>query len=248
MHIDIDFISICKQMQTQSKLDIVNEKYKRTIIYGIVCLITKEKYVGSTILTLKERIDYHIRHRSCRAWQILERGNYKAYVIQHYPCNTRREKLTREGAWQRAYKKSFGEKLVNKNIDGSFVNESPEAKQVYNKKYREEHKDEIQVYSRKYRDEHKDERRAYDKKYRDEHKDERRAYDKQRYVEHKDEIQVYKKQYREEHKEEMRAYDKQYQKKPWTCEYCNKTMTTGAKSNHKRKTCKNKPVECHTIQ
>ncbi len=175
-------------MQTQNKLDIVDEKYQRTIIYGIVCLITKEKYVGSTIWTLDERIADHIRQRKCRAWQILERGNYKAYVIQQYPCNTLREVLTREGAWQRAYKASFGEKLVNRQIEGSFANDSPEAQQ---------------------------------------------AYDKQYYT---------------EHKEERDANNKQYKKQPWTCDWCNKTMTTGARGKHKRLSCKNKPVECHTIQ
>ncbi len=206
MHIDIHFISNCKQMQTQSKLDIVDEKYQRTIIYGLVCLITKEKYVGSTVQTLDERITDHIRLRDCSAWQILERGNYKAYVIQHYPCNTLRERLVREGAWQKAYQKSFGEKLVNRQIEGSFANESPEARQAYDK--------------------------ANKKQYRNEHKDERQAYDKQYYTEHKEERQVYTKQYR---------------KQSWTCEWCNKTMTTGGRYYHK-KSCKNKPVECHTIQ
>ena len=202
MHIDIDFISICKQMQTQSKLDIVNEKYKRTIIYGIVCLITKEKYVGSTYHTLDERIAEHIRDRNCSAWQILERGNYKAYVIQHYPCNTLREVLTREGAWQRAYKASFGDFLVNRKIEGFFANESPEAK---------------------------------------------RGYNKQRYDEHKEEHNAHSRQYYAEHKEVEIARSKQRHKQPWTCQWCNKTLTTGAKYYHK-KHCKNKPSEHHIIQ
>ncbi len=209
MHIDIDFISICKQMQTQSKLDLVDEKYQRTLIYGIVCLITKEKYVGSTILTLKERIRLHINRVECSAGQILKRGNYKAYVIQHYPCNTKREVLTREGAWQRAYKKSFGEKLVNKKIEGTFLNENPEARQEYVKQYREEHKEEEQARSKKYYAEHKEERKAY----------------------------------RNNHKKERQAH----KKKPWTCQWCNKTLTTGAKYYHKVH-CKSKPVECHVIQ
>jgi hypothetical protein len=192
-------------MQTYSKLDIVDEKYQNTIIYGIICLITGEIYVGSTHETLEKRIDDHIRQRSCSAWQILERGNYRAYVIQHYPCKTRREKLTLEGGWQRAYKASFGDFLVNKQIEGHFSTDSPEALRAYNKEYRDEHKEEIQAY----REVHKDERQAYGK------------------------------QYREEHKVEEKARNK----KPWTCEWCNKTMTTGAKSRHKRVSCKSKPSE-----
>jgi hypothetical protein len=181
-------------MQQHSKLDIVDEKYQRTLVYGIICMITGEMYVGSTVLSLDERIAKHIKDRNCRAWQILERGNYKAYEIQRWPCNTLREVLTLEGGWQRAYKASFGDFLVNERIEGFFANESPEAKQEYNKEY---------------------------------------------YVEHKDEIQAYGKQYREGHKEEKKVYDK----KTWTCEYCNKKMTTGAKSKHKRLWCKSKPSE-----
>ena len=147
-------------MQTQNKLDIVDEKYRRTIIYGIVCLITKEKYVGSTYRPLEERIAEHLRQRNCSVWQILKRGNYKAYVIQHYPCNTRREKLTREGAWQRAYQKSFGEKLVNKHIEGSFYDDNLEARQAYTKQYREEHKEEEQARSKKYYSGHAEKEKA----------------------------------------------------------------------------------------
>ncbi len=174
-------------MNQQSKLDIVDEKYQQTLVYGIICLITGEMYVGSTIVTLDERIRLHIRQRNCSAIQILDRGNYKAYEIQRWPCNTKREVLTLEGGWQRAYKKSFGDFLVNGRIEGTFKNESPEALQAYSEQYRKEHKEEIQAY----RDEHKDERKAYDKK-------------------------------------------------PWTCDWCNRTMTTGAKSKHKKR-CTLKP-------
>jgi len=128
----------------------------------------------------------------------MERENYKTYEIQRWPCNTLREVLTLEGGWQRAYKASFGDFLVNGRIEGAFRGDSAEAEQEYYKQYREEHKEKIQA-----RD----------------------------------------KQYREGHTEEMQAYAKQYQKRPWTCEYCNKTMTTGAKSYHKRVSCKSKPTD-----
>jgi hypothetical protein len=132
-------------MQQHSKLDIVDEKYEKyqnTIIYGIVCLITGEMYVGSTCQTLDTRITRHILQRNCSAIQILDRGNYIPYVIQRWPCNTLREKLTLEGGWQRAYKASFGDFLVNKQIEGAFTNDSPEAKKAYDKQYSGDHKDE----------------------------------------------------------------------------------------------------------
>ncbi len=175
-------------MQQHSKLDTVDEKYQRTLVYGIICLITGEMYVGSTCETLDTRIRKHIQHRNCSAWQILERGNYKTYVIQHYPCNTKREMLVREGGWQRAYKASFGEKLVNERIEGCFKDDSPEALQVYNKEYYKEHKEKDNARSNKY------------------------------YAEHKEKV-----------------------KRPWTCDWCNKTMTTGSRHRHK-KICKSKPT------
>jgi hypothetical protein len=163
-------------MQQHSKLDTVDEKYQRTFIYGIICLITGEMYVGSTILTLDERIAIHIQQRSCSAWQILERGSYNTYVIQKWPCNTKREVLALEGGWQRAYKASFGDFLVNKKIEGYFTNDSPEVKAVYDKEWGKEHKERIQVYKHQ----------------------------------------------------------------PWTCEWCDTTMTTGARGLHKRR-CKSNP-------
>ncbi len=209
-------------MEQQNTLDTVDPKYQQTLIYGIVCLITKEKYVGSTYHTLEERIAVHIKDRDCSAWQILQRGNYKAYVIQHYPCNTKRERLTREGAWQRAYKKSFGDSLVNERIEGAFWMDNPEVRRMYNKQYHEEHKEEENARCRQYYVEHSDERKAYVKKY---------------YEGHKEERKVYNKKYYDGHREEGKAYRSQ----PWTCEWCGKTMNTSSRGRHKKTWCKFKP-------
>ena len=151
-------------MQTHSKLDIVDEKFQRTLVYGIICMITGEMYVGSTVQTLEERIAEHIHRRNCRAIQILDRGNYKVYEIQRWPCNTLREVLTLEGGWQRAYKASFPEHFVNRQIEGTFQKDSPEALRAYGKQYREEHKEEIQAYDKQYREGHKEEIHAYNKR------------------------------------------------------------------------------------
>jgi hypothetical protein len=164
-------------MNQQSKLDTVDPKYQQTLIYGIQCMTTGEMYVGSTHRTLDERIDEHIRLRDCRAIQILDRDNYIPYEIQRWPCNTKREVLTLEGGWQRAYKASFGDFLLNERIEGSFQRDGPEAQRAYTKQYREERKDERKVYN----------------------------------------------------------------KKPWTCNWCDKTMTTGARPRHKKR-CTLKPV------
>ena len=168
-------------MNQQSKLDIVDQKWQNTLIYGIQCMTTGEMYIGSTIQPLDERIALHIRGRNCSAIQIIDRGNYKPYVIQKWPCNTLRKVLTLEGEWQRAYKACFGDYLVNRQIEGSFQKDSPEAKHAYDR------------------------------------------------------------QYHEEHRKERNAKKKVYNKQSWTCGWCDKVMTRGAKHQHENKWCKSKP-------
>ena len=191
-------------MNQQSKLDIVDSKYQNTIIYGIQCMTTGEMYVGSTHDTLDTRIARHIRDRNCRAIQILDRGNYKAYEIQKWPCNTLREKLNLEGGWQRAYKASFGDFLVNRNIEGTFYRDNPEAKRMYNEQYYQVHKQELNARNKQYCAEHKEERKAYNKQY--------------------------SKQHYEKNKEKYNAKNK----KQWTCEWCNKKMRHDGQYKHRK--------------
>lgn len=169
--------SIChySTMNQQNDLDIVDPKYQRTIIYGIICLITGEMYVGSTIRTLKRRMELHRCQPGCSSFQILQRGNYKAYEIQRWPCKTRREKLTLEGGWQRAYKASFPEHFVNRHIEGVFLRDSPEARRNYKRGYYQEHKEEKKESNHKYYQANKEKAKVNSKRQREEKKDELRA-------------------------------------------------------------------------
>ena len=223
-------------MEQQNTLDIVDPKYQQTLIYGIQCMTTGEMYVGSTHQTLEERIRKHILLRNCRAVQILDRGNYKAYEIQRWPCNTLREVLTLEGGWQRAYKASFPDHFVNKKIEGTFQNDSPEAKKAYDKIYCQTHS-EI--------------RRARNKLYRENNKEYCSLRRKQWYADNREKNVAYSIEYNKAHRKERRAYDKVYKnqnrelisaqrKQPWTCNGCKTTMNKSSQSRHK-KTCKFKP-------
>ena len=199
-------------MNQQSKLDTVDPKYQQTLIYGIQCMTTGEMYVGSTHETLEERIRKHIQQRGCRAVQILDRGNYIPYVIQKWPCNTLREVLTLEGGWQRAYKASFPEYLVNKQIEGQFMNETPEVKKAY-----DDQPWTCELCNRTMRQNNRTRHLLY-------------------YCQSNPEVQPVVRT--DEDKKKAKAYDDQQ----WTCEWCGKTMRQNNRSRHKKKWCKLKPV------
>ena len=65
----------------------------------------------------------------------------------------------------------------------------------YQKKYHEEHKEELKIYSKKYREEHKEEIVIRNKKYNDKHKEEKKLYDKKYHQSHKKERKIYRKKY-----------------------------------------------------
>jgi len=67
-----------------------NNKYQQGKIYKIVCNITGEIYIGSTIDTLEKRLSNHKvkTKRPCKSKQILDRGDYKIELIKDYPCNS----------------------------------------------------------------------------------------------------------------------------------------------------------------
>jgi hypothetical protein len=194
-------------------LDIVDPKYLDTQIYCIICMITGEMYVGSTFQTLKERMWYHVSLSSnCTSRQIIDRGNYKSYTIQKWSCNTKREVLTLEGQWQRAYKTCFPEHLVNKQIEGQFVYESTESKKAYDSQWYQDNKAEHNVRGKKWRE-------ANQERYR-----------------------FSNKEWKERNKERNKKNNKEYNSRPWTCEWCKKTMNTSSKARHKRR-CKSKPTQ-----
>ncbi len=76
--------------------------YNNGKIYGIICHITDELYVGSTATTLADRIHVHrTQHNTCVSKQIIERGDYEFFIIELYPCNSDEELRARE-EWHRA--------------------------------------------------------------------------------------------------------------------------------------------------
>lgn len=73
-------------------------KYENGKIYKIVCNITNEIYIGSTVEILEERLRKHILpgKNRCMSRNILDRGDYEIILIKNYPCNSKEELLWEE--------------------------------------------------------------------------------------------------------------------------------------------------------
>lgn len=100
--------------------------YKTGKIYLIKCNITGEGYVGSTKVSLKDRLNRHQTdyrgfmgllntHRHYRgSAEIIHNENYTMHLVQDFPCETKRELEKQESLWMFKYTKIM--KLTNKCI------------------------------------------------------------------------------------------------------------------------------------
>jgi len=112
--------------------------YKNGKIYQIVCNETGEIYVGSTALSLEDRLSSHQKdekrdHRCCSK-QIIYRGNYYIELLQNYPCNSRCELEQKEGEYQRVIE------CINRRIAGRTGKEWNQDNKEWVSKRRKAHK------------------------------------------------------------------------------------------------------------
>lgn len=79
--------------------------YDNGKIYKIICMKTGKIYVGSTCSKLSKRLSKHKEkyreylkenYHYVTVFDILENGDFKIELIENYPCNSRKELLTRE--------------------------------------------------------------------------------------------------------------------------------------------------------
>ncbi len=158
-----------------------NNKYQEGKIYKIVCNITNEIYIGSTILELYVRLSCHKRRKSCVSRNIINRDNYKIELIKDYPCNNLKELEEEESNYIRnnicinkqipnrtnkEWREDNKEKL-KQDKKNWYKNNYQEKKDTYNKnqrEYYEKNKEEINkkitcecgaIVNRRYLTEHK---------------------------------------------------------------------------------------------
>ncbi len=112
-------------------------------------------YYGSTVETLKERLDIHkSKSNRCTSKSIIDSGTYAIKLIENFPCNNEYELEDREAE----YIISNWDSCVNKNIPGAQRRAGGEKE--YQKKYNVENKDQIKEYNKQYREKNKHELNA----------------------------------------------------------------------------------------
>ena len=99
-------------------------------------------YIGSTTVDLNKRLLHHIysaKNNKLTSSIIINSGNYKIELIQHFPCNTLKQLLERE-----QYYIDNTINCINKARCKSKFNDS--------KEYYSSNKDKILIYQKQYRD------------------------------------------------------------------------------------------------
>ena len=168
-------------------------KYQQGKIYVLHSSETKKCYIGSTYLTLNERLRKHRNDYS--SWVLGNRGyvtsfeilrfyDCKIELIADYPCNSKEELEKEEGKYQ------CSKECVNRNIAGR----TP-------KEYYEEHKERIDAYRKQWFDENKEHVKKYKAEYYLKNKEKQRKRAKELYQKNKEKAKQRNKEYREKNSE-----------------------------------------------
>ena len=113
----------------------MENKYQEGKIYKIVCNITGEVYIGSTIKTLAQRkADHKSTTNPCMSRNIINRGDYKMILIKNYPCNSKKKLEEEESKYIRE------NECINKYIPNRTQEE-----------WREDNKEKLKKYQQEYR-------------------------------------------------------------------------------------------------
>jgi hypothetical protein len=158
-----------------------------SVVYKYLSPDLKECYVGSTINEYdRKRMHKGMKH-TCSSIQLFEKYGYDncSYVILEI-CPFEEQRM-KEQWWL-----DHAVGAVNQNKAFQTEEQLLEEKRIYDKTYRENHKEKVKAYQKDY---HK----AY-------------------HETHKEELKAYRKSYKEAHKEELKASKKAYYERKKTTE------------------------------
>jgi len=123
-------------------------EYLNGKIYKLVCEITGEVYIGSTRLSLEDRLKKHLEKGNCCSKQIIDRNKYYIEQLEAYPCNSKQELERKEGEYQQAFK------CININIAGrtrlEYYQDNKEKINKTDKQYYQDNKEHIKEQTKQY--------------------------------------------------------------------------------------------------
>lgn len=165
--------------------------YKNAVVYKIESPQTDKVYIGSTTLTLANRMCKH-RHMyksgkgNLTANEILKFDDAKILLIEKYPCNTKDELHTREAYWIKNL--DTVNKVVPKQTDKEYREKNKEKLKANNKKWVEANKEKVADYKKEWYEKNKAEilQKAKDNYDADKKAD----YDKKRWEDKKEELKA----------------------------------------------------------
>jgi len=136
--------------------------YNNGKIYKIVCNETSEVYIGSTAMSLEDRLKRHVINRTCCCKQIIDRNNYYIELLETYPCNSQFELERKEGEYQKLIT------CINIRIAGrterEYRHDNKEKLAKYQKDYRQDNKEYLREYKTQYALQNHEASRARDNK------------------------------------------------------------------------------------
>ena len=197
----------------------MENKYHNTKIYSIRNKFNDDIYIGSTTVSLSQRMTKHRasmnceRRGGCLLYQKMrEHGveNFFITLIEKYPCNDIEELRAKEGEWI--------EKIGTLNM--KVAGRTPE-------QYRKDTVEHKKEYDQEYHKNNKDKRSEQAHERYENNKEQIKLKSNQHYHENKETISITLKKYRDEHKLEI---NKKKNTK-FECE-CGMTYTYGNKSRH----------------
>ena len=197
----------------------MENKYQNSKIYSIKNTLNDEIYIGSTTVSLSQRMTKHRaslkceKRGKCLLYQRMKElgvDNFYITLVEKYPCNDIEELRAKEGEW--ILKIGTLNQVVAGRKPEQYRKDNVEHKQEYDKEYHKQNKEK--------RSEQAHQRYEDNKEY-------IKQKNNQHYHQNKETLSISHKKYRDEHKEEINA--KQNQR--CQCE-CGMTYTKRNKARH----------------
>ncbi len=212
-----------------------------------------DPYIGGTLSSLKRRMSSHIG--SFKKWIENEKKSnkisiyplFEQYGFENFSIVLIKEYEVVDETHLHAYEQLWINKLDCCNLNNPFKIEY-----LSQKKYREDHKEEIKEKKRIYQIENKERLNAISRQYYVDHKEEQIQKKKEYYEKNKVQISLKNKEYVEQHKEKTAEYQRQYhsdnrarqnelRKQKVICDFCDQEYSKSYISNHKKR-CLKRPM------